>query len=134
MLYAIMFAISIHVLSAVFWAGSSFTLARGIGISGNQLFRSQMGAAMVAALSGAYLWSALHPTGFGTSEIVLAVGAGCAILAAGVQGAICGRAIRALHRGLTTRPLAETRIVVGQRMGSALLAVTIICMVISRYV
>ena len=34
MLYAIMFAISIHVLSAVFWAGSSFTLARGIGISG----------------------------------------------------------------------------------------------------
>src|SRR6185437_9175798 len=97
--YAIMAAISLHILSAVFWAGTSFTLARTGGAGGAALFRPQMGAALIAVLSGSYLWSQLHSAGFGTSEMVLAIGAGCAIAAAGVQGALTGPAIRAMQRG-----------------------------------
>ena len=134
MIYALMFVISVHVLSAVFWAGSSFTLARGGSRAGSHLFRSQMGAATIAVLSGIYLWSQLHAAGFGKGELVLAIGAGCAILAAGFQGALCGPAIRALRLSTAAVSRAEARIVIGQRIGSGLLAITIVSMAISRYV
>ena len=134
MVYAIMFAISVHVLSGVFWAGSTFTLARGGILVGSQLFRPQMGAAAIAVLSGTYLWSQLHDANFGTAESVLALGAGCAVLAAGFQGAFCGPAIRALGNGTLSVSRAEARMAIGHRIGSGLLAITIVCMVISRYV
>ena len=49
---ALVIALSLHVLSSVFWAGSSFTLARTGGLGGEKLFRPQMGAALVAILTG----------------------------------------------------------------------------------
>src|SRR5216683_2147997 len=45
-------ALSLHILSSVFWAGTSFTLARTGGVGGVQLFRPQMGAAVIAVLIG----------------------------------------------------------------------------------
>ena len=49
---ALIIALSLHILSAVFWAGTSFTLARTGGAGGEQLFRPQMGAAVIAVLTG----------------------------------------------------------------------------------
>ncbi len=121
-------ALALHVLAAVFWAGSTFTLAR-TGDGAGRLLRPQMGAAGVAMLTGAYLWSQLHH-GFGMSEAVLLVGVLCAFAAAGVQGALIGPAGRVAGDGEAVVP----RALIGQRIASALLAVTLICMVAARYV
>ena len=134
MLYVLMAVLSLHVLSAVFWAGTSFALARTGGLGGARLFRPQMGAALVAMITGAYLGSQLHAGDFGTPELMLAIGAACAVTAAGIQGRFGGMAIRALRQGSITDVQAQPRIAIGQRIAAPLLAVTVICMVISRYV
>src|SRR5258708_35571733 len=77
----------LHVLSGVFWAGSTFVLARTGGYQADRFFRPQMGAAAAAVLTGALLWFLLHRGPAGIQEYVLGVGAICALLAAGVQGA-----------------------------------------------
>jgi uncharacterized membrane protein len=131
---ALIIALSLHILSSVFWAGTSFTLARTGGASGEQLFRPQMGAAVVAVLTGGYLGHLAHAGAFGTTEQVLAVGALAALVAAGVQGAVGGRAIRSLRSGTVDEAAARSRITTAQRVAAALLAVTAVCMGASRYV
>jgi uncharacterized membrane protein len=126
--------LSLHVLAAVFWAGTSFTLARTGGAGGEQLFRPQMGAAVVAVLTGGYLWSRLHGGGFEAPEQVLAIGVVCAFVAAGVQGAIVGSAIRKLPKGGIGDSMVRSRIALAQRIAAGLLAVTIVCMAAARYV
>src|SRR5258708_28513882 len=84
---ALIITLSLHVLSSVFWAGSSFTLARTGGAGGEQLFRPQMAAAVVAILTGGYLGHLAHGGAFSTTEQVLAAGAVAALLAAGGRGA-----------------------------------------------
>ena len=64
-------ALALHVLSGVFWAGSTFVLARTGGDQADRLFRPQMGAAVVAIASGAVLWFLLHR---GTPGIRVPVG------------------------------------------------------------
>lgn len=130
--YALIIAAALHVLSGVFWAGATFTLARGGGVGGDQLFYPQMGAAAFSILTGGYLWSLFQPGG--AQETVLATAAICAILAAGVQGVIAGRALRALRAARIDRNACVQRIGVSQRIAAALLAVTVICMGIARYV
>jgi hypothetical protein len=119
----------LHVLSAVFWAGSTFTLARTGLDSAARLLRPQLGAAGVAVITGAYLWSRLHRN-FGASEEVLLVGVLCAFAAAGIQGALIGSSLRVAGDGAAVVP----RALIGHRIASALLAVTLICMVAARYV
>src|SRR5882757_2942605 len=119
--------LSLHVLSSVFWAGSSFTLARTGGAGGEQLFGPQMGAALVAILTGAYLGHSVHEGAFGTAEKILAAGAFAALIAAGVQATIGGRAIRSLRAG-TADDAARARIATAQRIAAALLAVAAVCM------
>jgi hypothetical protein len=126
-------AISLHVLAATFWAGTSFALARISGVGGEQLFRPQMGAALVAVLTGAYLWHIAHAGGFDTAGRLLALGALCAIIAAGVQGAIGGRAIRNLRRGTADEAGARRRIALAQRLAAGLLAAAAVCMAAARY-
>ena len=109
--------IALHALSGVFWAGSTFALARSGGAGSDALFRPQMGAAVVAVLTGAGMWHLLHASNFGTGEKVLAAGAIAAIAAAGVQGALRRK-----------QPAAA------QRIAAGLLAITVVCMVVSRYV
>jgi hypothetical protein len=130
---ALIIALSLHVLSSVFWAGSSFTLARTGGLGGAKLFRPQMGAAVVAILTGAYLGHAVHEGAFGTGEKILAAGALAALVAAGVQGAIVGRAIRSMHSGTADEAGARSRIATAQRIAAILLAVTAVCMGAARY-
>ena len=125
--------LSLHVLSSVFWAGSSFTLARTDGLGGEKLFRPQMGAAFVAILTGAYLGHLVHSGSFGISETILAVGAFAALVAAGVQGAIGGRAVRSLGSGTADEDGARSRIAMAQRIAAGLLAVTALCMGAARY-
>src|SRR5947207_11257371 len=124
--------LSLHVLSSVFWAGSSFTLARTGGAGGEQLFRPQMVAAVVTILTGAYLGHSVHAGMFGTAEQILAVGALAALVAAGVQGAIGGRAVRSLRSGADAAG-ARSRLATAQRIAAALLAVTAVCMGAARY-
>lgn len=130
---ALIIAMSLHILSSVFWAGTSFTLARTGGVGGDRLFRPQMGAATIAVLTGGYLGHLVHAGSFGTSEQILTVGALAALIAASVQGAIGGRAIRSLRAGTADEAGARSRIATAQRVAAALLAVTAVCMGAARY-
>jgi hypothetical protein len=130
---ALIIALSLHILSSVFWAGTSFTLARNGGLGGEALFRPQMGAAAVAVLTGGYLGHLVHAGAFGTTEQILAVGALAALVAAGIQGAIGGRAIRSLRIGTANEASARSRIATAQRAAAALLVVTAVCMGAARY-
>ena len=124
----------LHVLSGVFWAGSTFALARTAAAAADQLFRPQMGAAVAAVITGGVLWHLLHPSGFSTTEQLLALGALAAVLAAGVQGALCGRALRQLARNGEKDTRSKVQLALGHRIAAALLALTIICMAAARYV
>src|SRR5258708_38828753 len=112
---ALIIALSLHILSAVFWAGTSFTLARTGGAGGEQLFRPQMGAAVIAVLSGFYLAHLVHSGTFGTTEQVLAVGPLAALDAAGVQGAMGRRPIRSLRNGNADEAGAPSALPTAQR-------------------
>jgi hypothetical protein len=127
-------ALSLHILSSVFWAGTSFALARTGGLGGEKLFRPQMGAAVVAVLTGGYLGHLVHAGSFGPAEQVLAVGALAAIVAAGVQGAVGGPAVRSLNNGTADETAARLRIATAQRVAAGLLALTAVCMGAARYV
>jgi hypothetical protein len=131
---AVIITLSLHALAAVFWAGSTFVLARDPQLGAIELFRPQMGAAVVVVLTGGYLWHLLHEGGFGPVEQVLMIGALCALVAAGVQGAMIGGARRRLAAGKIAEAEAIGRIALGERLAAALLAVTLICMVSARYV
>jgi len=127
-------ALSLHVLAAVFWVGTSFALARIGGPGAERLLRPQLGAALAAVLTGAYLWSQLHRDAFDRPEQVLAIGVVCALVAAGVQGAIVGRAVRGRSMTPAGAGPAWARIIIAQRAAAGLLAVTLVCMTIARYV
>lgn len=131
---ALVIVLSLHVLSSVFWAGSSFTLARTGGAGGELLFGPQMGAAGVAILTGGFLGHLVHAGAFGTAEQILAAGAFCALVAAGVQALIGGRAIKTLRNGTADGPAARSRIATAQHVAAALLAVTALCMGAARYI
>src|SRR5215470_1466531 len=106
----------LHILTGVFWAGSTFALARTGAVSAAQLFRPQMGAAVVVVITGGVLWHLLHPSVFGIQEQVLALGALAAVLAAGVQGALCGPALRQLARGDGENTRSQARVALGHRI------------------
>ena len=109
--------IAVHILAGVFWAGSTFAIARSGGAGAAALFGPQMGAATLTVLAGVGLWGMLHRGPEGPMEHTLALGALCAIAAAGAQGA--------------TRKKNPLK---GQRIAAGLLLVTVISMAIARYV
>ena len=123
---SLIITIAVHVLSSIFWAGSTFVLARNGGMGGAALFRPQIGAASVSVLSGALLWHLLHRGSFQRPEMILATGAAAAILALLVQVIM----IRAAMRSEETSPRAA----IGYRVSAALMVVTIICMAVAQYV
>ena len=109
----LVFTLVLHVLSGVFWAGSTFTLARR-GVGAESLVRPQLGAAAIAVVTGAALWQLVHSGSPGKTEYILLAGAVAALAAVGVQGLSRGR-------------------VNGQRLAAALLAITVTCMAAARY-
>ena len=126
-------ALVLHVLSGVFWAGSTFALARIGGNLAERLFRPQMGAATVAIVTGGVLGFLLHRGTPGIQEYLLAIGALCALLAAAVQGASADAVKRLSAAGAGDAIAASGRVATGQRIAAALLAVTVICMAAARY-
>lgn len=129
----IIVAIGLHALAALFWAGSSTNLARTGAMGAEILFPRQMAAALIAVLTGGYLWSALHKGGFGPYEMVLAFGVLCAFVAAGIQGAVVGRSIRKIKAGGEDAALRK-RMAGAYRASAGLLALCLVAMVIARFV
>jgi hypothetical protein len=107
----------LHILAGVFWAGSTFAVVRSGGAGVEALFGPQMGAATITVLAGVGLWGILHRGAQGPMEHTLALGALCAIAAAGVQGA--------------TRRKNPMK---GQRIAAGLLAITVLSMAVARFV
>ncbi len=133
MQWLLMLTLAFHVLSAVFWVGSTFTLARIGGLGAERLFRPQMGAATLAVITGAMLWHLLHRGNFDIGEYTLALGAACAIAAAGVQGIFIGSSLRR-RGGTSDAGLSERkRIAIGYRIAAILLGVTLLTMTLFRY-
>jgi hypothetical protein len=124
----------LHVLSGVFWAGTTFALARTGGNRADQLFRPQMGAATIVVATGALLWFLLHRGTLGTPGHILAFGALCAVVAAGVQGMMGGSALRKLSvAGESEVTRLRHRVATGQRIAAGFLAITVTCMAAARY-
>src|SRR5437016_3333112 len=116
-------AISLHVLAAVSWAGSTFALARLAGSGSERLFALQMVAAAIAILSGGYLWRTLHQGQFETMEKVLGVGVISALIALAVQLVFAGPALRKLRRQKGDGDAQRARIALAHRVAAFLLAV-----------
>ena len=124
----------LHVLSGVFWAGTTFALARTGGNDAEQFFRPQMGAAAAAVVTGALLWFFLHRGDLGTQGYILAIGAFCAVLAAGVQGVTGTPASRKLSGiGESEAWKLHHRVAAGQRIAATLLSITVTCMAAARF-
>lgn len=126
---------ALHVLPAVFWAGTTFALARSGGAGAETLVRAQIGAMALTILAGAGMWMLTHRGAFGSTERVLAVGIACALLAGAVQ---VGLALPAA-RGLKTAAVREAqrlrrKVAAAERIAMLLLVVTVVCMTASRYV
>jgi hypothetical protein len=131
--HTLMIVLSLHILAAVFWAGSTFALARMDGSGSERLFGPQMGAATVVILTGASLWRVLHKGSFGAMEQFLSVGALCALVAVAVQAIVAGGALRKLLRGGTDGAAVRLRIVIAHRIAAVLLAVATVSMAAARY-
>jgi hypothetical protein len=124
----------LHFLSGVFWAGTTFALARTGADQTDQFFRPQMGAAVIVVATGGLLWYLVHPGSFGTTEQILAVGVFCAFVAAGVQGISGGSALRKLSiAGESEASRLRHRVATGQRVAAAFLMLTVTCMAVARY-
>ncbi|MBR0719525.1 hypothetical protein [Bradyrhizobium liaoningense] len=130
---ALVIAISLHILAATFWAGSTFTLARTAGNGSDQLFVPQLSSAVLAIGAGAYLWYTLHDGPFGTAEQWLAAGAWSAILALAIQAVVVGAAQRQLRKPGKDTARARSRIAIAYRVTAFLLAIAAVAMAASRY-
>jgi uncharacterized membrane protein len=133
MQHVLMIAISLHVLAAMFWAGSTFALASMAGNGSERLFVPQMVAALVAILFGGYLWRTLHQGTFETMEKVLGVGVACAFVALLVQLVVAGIALRNLRRQSGDAGSQRSRIAFAHRIAAVLLAVTTLTMAAARF-
>jgi hypothetical protein len=123
----------LHVLSGVFWAGTTFALTRMNSDQSAQMFRPQMGAAVVAVATGAVLWFLFHRGPPGPQEHVLALGAIFALLAAGIQGITAGARRNRSDSAEAELTRLRRRAATGQRIAAGLLGVTVACMAASRY-
>ena len=125
-------ALVLHVLSGVFWAGTTFALARTAGNQAALFFRAQMGAAAIAVVTGGLLWYYLHHASLGTPGHLLAIGALSAFLALGMQGIVGAPALSKLSALGESEGLRH-RVARSQRIAAVLLAITVTCMAAARY-
>ncbi len=125
---------ALHVLSGVFWAGSTFAVAHAAVTRLDRLAYAQAGAAVIAILAGGALWGVAGLTrASGLPQEILGAGAACAVVAAGLQ-ATALPAVRQLRQADDSEALAlRGWVLTSQRIGAVLLAVTVVCMVVWRY-
>jgi hypothetical protein len=126
--------IALHVLAGVFWAGTTFALARMGVEAAARLLRPQFGAAVGAIATGALLWFLFRFEDRSMQAHILGLGAMFAILALGVQAVTVARGVR---KRSTSGELDALQVVdratIGQRVAAPLLAVTVVCMAVARY-
>lgn len=125
---------ALHVMAGVFWAGTTFVLARTSVERAAQIVRPQLGAAVLAVATGALLWFLFHRGDTSMQAHTLALGAMFAVLALGVQGVTAASGARKLSTSGELDALqVHNRATIGQRIAAPLLAVTVVCMAIARY-
>lgn len=112
----LMLLLSLHVLSAIFWAGSTFVLARTGGSGIDALRRPQIGAAVVAVLTGAGLGAWVHGGAFGRTEQVLMVA---------IVASLTALIVQLVDRANPAR---------SQRVAAGLLMIAVVGMVSARYI
>src|SRR5258708_38870587 len=131
----LMVVVALHVLPAVFWAGSTFVLARAGGVGAEGLAYPQLGSAAATVIMGGILWNLTHGQSFETPEQVLSVGAASALIALGLQAGVALPALRRLANAKDADAGGlRNRIALGQRLAAGLLAIAILCMAVARYV
>jgi len=123
-----------HVGAGLYWLMSSFLVALAKGQGSEAQFRPQMVAAGLTFVLGLLLWRQMHAYGFGKMEAMLALGAACAVLAAGIQGVRVGGSLRKLRTGAISKDVAMHKIKQGHRQATVLLAVALLCMAGSYHV
>ena len=129
----LMVLIVLHVVPGVFWAGSTFALARDPMMGDARLGTAQIGAAAVTILVGIALWAINHAYAPGPQEWTLGVGAICAIVAAGVQRGVAWPARKRSAQGEGAQAANLRRAAIGQRAAALLLIVAVSAMVTWRY-
>src|SRR5215218_64498 len=135
MQYVYIVVLGLHVLSGVFWAGSTITLARVPEIKAEKFLPLQMRAAGIVMITGALAWYFFHGAYFGSMEITLAIGIVAAFAAAGVLGARIGSATRKLAgANAVEEARLRAQMVQGERIAAGLLVVTVVCMAIARMI
>jgi hypothetical protein len=113
-------AVSAHVLSAAAWAGFTFAIALTDLIG--RLMGPQLGAAAPAVATGGWFWSPTHGAALAAGVV--------ALLALTAQAAAAVLSVRAL-----ARPAAPPQpALIGQRVSTGLIALTLIAMASARYV
>jgi hypothetical protein len=118
----------LHIVAALFWLGSSYMVAQRKGRGAERQYKFQMIAATVTVLAGGYLWPKLHPLGIGKGEVVLGIGALCAVAAAGLQGMMVGAPLRKMRAGALSEDAGYAKIRTGYRWSTVLLAVALLAM------
>jgi len=131
--YALLLAAALHVLATVFWAGSTFALARTDGAATERLFKPQLAAAVLAFATGGYLGHTLHAHAFGRAEQVLLAAIAASAVALVVQIAGAGRAALALRDGARDPAGPRALAVRAHRVAAVLLALAAIGMATARY-
>jgi hypothetical protein len=90
-----------------------------------------MGSAAIAIATGGLLWFLLHHGPLGMQGHILALGALCALLAVGIQGAMGAPVLRKLSLGDSDGP--RHRVARSQRIAAAFLMITVTCMAAARF-
>lgn len=120
--------IVLHVLTGVFWAGSTFVLARTGGANAERLAFPQFGAAVATLVMGVSAWGlALRQLPPMLSLHVLGIGVICALLAAVVQG-LALPAVRQLQGRSPDEVAPRRRVAIHQRIAGGLLVITVVGM------
>jgi len=133
MQYALILAAALHVLTTVFWAGTTFALARTGGTAAERLFGPQLAAALLAFASGGWLGHTLHSHAFGPPEQVLMAAIAASAAALLVQAALVGRVLRTLRAGARDQARARAQAGLAHRIAAVLLALAAIGMATARY-
>jgi hypothetical protein len=133
MQWPVLIAVNLHVLSTIAWAGATFFLARTSAAEIQRFILPEIGAAIVGAGSGYWLWMLIHEGPFGTAERVLAAGGIAALLALLVQ-IITGTPVLR-RKAMAPDGLSNTikAAALGQRIAAGLLAFTALTMASARF-
>ena len=134
MRYALLLAAPLHVIATVFWAGSTFALARTDGAAMERLFKPQLAAAVLAFATGGFLGHVLHAHAFGRTEQALFAAIAASAIALLVQLAGVGRAMRALRDGARDQAGPRALATAAHRVAAVLLALAAIGMATARYI